>query len=245
MAYTSLVTPPTLQAGAHAALFFASLPATMTQPSADSLRQRPLYEQVAERLRELIFSRQLEPGAWVDELQLAAQLGISRTPLREALKVLAVEGLVTMKPRRGAYVTEMSLQDVQDVYRLLGLLESDAAAEVAERHDPLALQELAQIHAVLAGQVEQREAFFATNERFHLRLLELAGNRWRMQLVQDLRKVMKLNRHHSLLKDGRLQASLDEHEQLMQALDSGQGEQARQAMTLHFRNGLSAATAGH
>ena len=158
--------------------------------------------------------------------------------------MLAVEGLVTMKPRRGAYVTEMSLQDVQDVYRLLGLLESDAAAEVAERHDAAALDELGQIHAQLASQVTQREAFFATNEQFHLRLLALAGNRWRMQLVQDLRKVMKLNRHHSLLKDGRLQASLHEHEQIMAALRAGQGEAARQAMALHFRNGLDAAAGG-
>jgi DNA-binding GntR family transcriptional regulator len=75
----------------------------------------------------------LEPGSWIDELKLSAEYGISRTPLREALKVLAVEGLVTMKVRRGAYVTEMSRDDVSQVYHLLALLESDAAAEVARR----------------------------------------------------------------------------------------------------------------
>jgi hypothetical protein len=77
----------------------------------------------------------LQPSAgarrWIDELKLCAEYGISRTPLREALKVLAVEGLVTMKVRRGAYVTEMSRDDVAQVYHLLALLESDAAGEVA------------------------------------------------------------------------------------------------------------------
>ena len=70
--------------------------------SAVSLAPRALYEEVAERLRQRIFQRELEPGSWIDELKIADELGISRTPLREALKVLAAEGLVTMKVRRGA-----------------------------------------------------------------------------------------------------------------------------------------------
>ena len=98
-----------------------------------------LYEQVAERLRQQIFARELEPGCWIDELKLCAQWGISRTPMREALNVLAVEGLVTMKVRRGAYITEMSQDDVSQVYHLLALLESDAAARVAASADDAAL----------------------------------------------------------------------------------------------------------
>jgi len=70
-------------------------------PPARPLSPRALYQDVAERLRQQIFARQLEPGSWVDEMKLAAEFGISRTPLREALKVLAAEGLVTMKVRRG------------------------------------------------------------------------------------------------------------------------------------------------
>ena len=91
--------------------------------SALSLAPRALYEEVAELLRQRIFSRELEPGSWIDEQKIAAEYGISRTPLREALKVLAVEGLVTMKLRRGAYVTEMSATDVAQVYHLMALLE--------------------------------------------------------------------------------------------------------------------------
>ena len=86
--------------------------------SALSLAPRPLYEEVAERLRQRIFARELEPGSWIDEMRLAEEYGISRTPLREALKVLATEGLVTMKVRRGAYVTEVNEKDLADVYHL-------------------------------------------------------------------------------------------------------------------------------
>eukprot|EP01041_Mallomonas_annulata_P014609 gene14609-31083_t len=100
--------------------------------SALTLTPRALYEEVAEQLRQRIFRRELEPGSWIDELKIAEEFGISRTPLREALKVLAAEGLVTMKVRRGAYVTEMSEKDLRDVYHLLSLLESDAAGVVAE-----------------------------------------------------------------------------------------------------------------
>ena len=203
---------------------------------------RALYQQVAEKLREQIFARALEPGAWIDEQKLAQAFGISRTPLREALKVLAVEGLVTMKVRRGAYVTEMSSDDVQQVYRLLGLLESDAAAEVAERGQPAELAELRALHDQLEQQAGQRDAFFRTNEQFHLRLLALAGNRWRQQIVGDLRKVMKLNRHHSLFKQGRLAESLAEHRAVMLALERHEPAEAARLMRLHFSNGLAAAT---
>ena len=206
-----------------------------------SLAPRALYQQVAERLREQIFQRTLEPGSWIDEQKLAADYGISRTPLREALKVLAVDGLVTMKVRRGAYVTEMSVQDVTQVYHLLGLLESDAAAEVARHAGADQLAELQGLHAQLVAQTGQREAFFRSNEAFHLRLLALAGNRWREQIVTDLRKMMKLNRHHSLFRQGRIEESLAEHEQLMQALHQRQPERAAQLMQAHFRNGLAAA----
>jgi DNA-binding GntR family transcriptional regulator len=211
-------------------------------PDADSpLAPRALYQQVAERLREQIFARELEPGSWIDEQKLAVDYGISRTPLREALKVLAVEGLVTMKVRRGAYVTEMSADDVTQVYRLLGLLEADAAAEVAERASDAQIAELRALHDKLERQLKQRDAFFAANEQFHLRLLAIAGNRWRTQIVGDLRKVMKLNRHHSLFKQGRISESLAEHREVMQALAAHDAAAAAQLMRAHFANGLAAA----
>jgi DNA-binding GntR family transcriptional regulator len=209
--------------------------------TAPPLAPRALYQEVAERLRQQIFGRELEPGSWIDELKLCNEMGISRTPLREALKVLAVEGLVTMKVRRGAYVTEMSERDVREAYQLLALLESDAAARVAESASAAELADLQALHQQLETQVGQRDAFFAANERFHLRLLEIEANRWRQQIVTDLRRVMKLNRHHSLFKQGRLDESLAEHRALMAAIAARQAELAARLMRQHFENGLQAA----
>ncbi|MDB5897131.1 MAG: transcriptional regulator, GntR family-like protein [Ramlibacter sp.] len=209
--------------------------------SAVSLAPRALYEEVAELLRQRIFNRELAPGSWIDEVKLAQEYGISRTPLREALKVLATEGLVTMKVRRGAYVTEVSEQDLAEVYHLLALLESDAAAAVATSATEAQLKELQKLHRELEGAAKDRERFFALNESFHMRLLELAGNRWRNQMVADLRKVMKLNRHNSLLKSGRIQESLAEHRAVMDALLQRDAGAAMRRMQEHFGNGLEAA----
>jgi DNA-binding GntR family transcriptional regulator len=210
--------------------------------SAPSLAPRAaLYEEVAELLRQQIFRRELEPGSWIDEVKLAQEYGISRTPLREALKVLAAEGLVTMKVRRGAYVTEVSERDLSEVYHLLSLLESDAAGVVAQRATDAELKELQALHAELEAAVRERDKFFAVNERFHMRLLEIAGNRWRNQMVADLRKVMKLNRHASLLKSGRVKESLAEHRRIMEAIAKRDPATAVQRVREHFENGLEAA----
>ena len=206
-----------------------------------TLTPRALYEEVAELLRQRIFARTLEPGSWIDELKLAEEYGISRTPLREALKVLATEGLVTMKVRRGAYVTEVSETDLADVYHLLALLESDAAGVVATRATAEQRAELQALHDALEAAAGDREQFFAINEQFHMRLLAIANNRWRDQMVADLRKVMKLNRHNSLLKAGRIQESLQEHRALMAALAAQDAPAAVQRMREHFSNGLEAA----
>ncbi len=209
--------------------------------SALSLAPRALYEEVAELLRQRIFQRELEPGSWIDELKLAEAYGISRTPLREALKVLAAEGLVTMKVRRGAYVTEVSEKDLSDVYHLLSLLESDAAGVVARVATDAEMDELKTLHTELEAAASDRDRFFALNERFHMRLLEIADNRWRNQMVADLRKVMKLNRHNSLFKAGRIEESLAEHRAIMKALAARDPKATSVRMREHFSNGLEAA----
>ena len=206
-----------------------------------SLSPKALYVEVAELLRQRIFSRELAPGSWIDELKLADEYGISRTPLREALKVLETEGLVTMKVRRGAYVTEVSDSDLSDVYHLLALLESDAAGVVATRATELQLRELQGLHDELEKAVADRERFFELNEEFHMRLLEIANNRWRDQMVADLRKVMKLNRHNSLLKGGRIEESLAEHRAIMTALLARDATSSMREMQAHFKSGLEAA----
>jgi DNA-binding GntR family transcriptional regulator len=135
----------------------------------------------------------------------------------------------------------MSRDDVAQVYHVLALLESDAAAAAASAADDGQRVELEALHAALEAAVDDRDAFFSTNERFHMALLQIAGNRWASQLVTDLRKVMKLNRHHSLFRQGRLAESLAEHRALMAAIDRGDAAAARALMQEHFAHGLEAA----
>jgi DNA-binding GntR family transcriptional regulator len=162
------------------------------------------------------------------------------------LKVLAAEGLITMKVRRGAYVTEVSEKDLRDVYHLLSLLESDAAAVVAQTASPADFKKLQSLHSELeaAGKPgkEKHDKFFELNEAFHMCLLELSQNKWRDQMVADLRKVMKLNRHNSLFKTGRITESLQEHQAIMAALLAKDPLATSARMREHFANGLTAAS---
>jgi DNA-binding GntR family transcriptional regulator len=139
-------------------------------------------------------------------------------------------------------VTEVNEKDQRDVYHLLSLLESDAAGVVATEATPEQLKDLQAMHAELTLAKADREKFFEINERFHMRLLEIANNRWRDQMVGDLRKVMKLNRHNSLFKSGRLEESLKEHQAIMDALMARDANLSVQRMNEHFANGLEAAS---
>lgn len=199
-----------------------------------------LYQEVAERLRQRIFAHELPPGSWIDEQRLAEEYGISRTPLREALKVLASEGLVTLKPRRGCYVTEISEQDLNDIFPLLALLEGRAVIEAMQRAKADDIEELETLHDRLerAARDGKTQRFFETNQEFHQKLQELSGNRWMLNLIQHLRKVMKLSRAISLSHEGRLQQSLDEHRIIMSAIKGGQAEAAESAMRDHLLNCL-------
>jgi DNA-binding GntR family transcriptional regulator len=211
------------------------------------LKPRPLYEEVAELLRQRIFAGKasdMQPGAWIDELKLAQEYGISRTPLREAIKVLAAEGLVTMKMRRGAYVTEVNAKDLRDVFHLMAVLEADAAGTVAGTATVGQLQELEALHQQLekaAKEGKDHIRFFTLNEAFHVKLLQIADNKWRDQMVADLRKVMKLNRAQSLLKAGRMEESLAEHAVIMAALKKRDADAAQAAMRAHIESGQEAA----
>ena len=202
-----------------------------------------LYQEVAERLRQRIFAHELTPGTWIDEQKLAEQYGISRTPLREALKVLASEGLVELKPRRGCYVTEISRQDLDDIFPLMAMLEGRCAADAVRRAKAGDIKDLARIHAELeaAARDGRIDAFFEANQEFHRRIQELAGNRWLLSVIQDLRKVLKLSRLHSLSLEGRLQQSLDEHRAIMLALEAGNAGQAEKVMHDHLLYGREAA----
>ncbi len=206
------------------------------------LINRPLYEDVAERLRTQIFAHELAPGSWLDEQSLAQQFGISRTPMREAIKVLASEGLVTTKMNRGAYVTEVDRRDLEQIFTILSLLEGQAAKETALIATEEHLTQLDNLHHRLEKAAADRdiEQFFEVNVKFHDLIQEIAGNKWMNGVIADLRKVLKLQRRDSLSRSGRLQNSLLEHREILQAILKRDSVEAEAAMRKHLARGLEA-----
>ncbi|EXI88867.1 MAG: putative L-lactate dehydrogenase operon regulatory protein [Candidatus Accumulibacter regalis] len=211
------------------------------------IAQTALYQEVAERLRQRIFAHELLPGARIDEQALALDYGISRTPLREALKVLASEGLVTLRPRRGCFVTEVSEQDLDDIFPLMAMLEGRCALEATTRAQPEDLARLDALHGQLEQFAESNEIarFFEANQAFHYQIQEMSGNRRLRQVIQDLRKVLKLTRLFSLSIDGRLQQSLVEHAAILAAIKAGDAAGAQAAMHDHILAGRQALARSH
>ena len=207
-----------------------------------SLSAPALYEQVAEELRSRIYSHQLPPGAWVDEQAIAAEFGISRTPLREALKVLASEGLVELRPRRGCYVAQLSEQDLDEIFPVMAILEGRCASEAAVKATPDDIRRLEAVHADLERHAATGDAdrFFEANQLFHAILQELAGNRWLNQLIADTRKFIKLTRRDSLRLDGRLRQSLSEHRAVLDAIRRHDADDAGRLMHQHILSGRAA-----
>lgn len=208
-----------------------------------TLNPRPLYEEVAERLRTSIFSHEFAPGDWVDEQALAIQYGISRTPMREAIKVLAAEGLITMKMRRGAYVTEVSKSDLSQIFTVLALLEGQACREVAKIATERELEDLDSLHLKLERSAADRDLdlFFAINQQFHDKIQEICANPWMQRVIHDLRKVLKLQRRDSLSKRGRLESSLIEHRKILSALLARDADLSEKLMKEHLLQGQLAA----
>lgn len=211
-------------------------------PESNGLGAPALYEQVAERLRERIFAHELAPGAWVDEQSIASEFGISRTPLREALKVLAAEGLVRLKPRRGCYVAELSEQDLDEIFPVMALLEGRCAQEATEKAGDEDLQRLETIHADLERHAANGDPdrFFEANQRFHDALQDLAGNRWLKQLIEETRQFIKLTRRDSLNLEGRLKQSLTEHRAILAAIRKRDAGEAGRLMHNHLLSGRAA-----
>jgi DNA-binding GntR family transcriptional regulator len=210
--------------------------------SRESLAAPALYAQVAERLRSRIYAHELAPGAWIDEQRLADEFGISRTPMREALKVLAAEGLVVLKPRRGCYVAELSERDLDEIFPVLALLEGRVAEEATCRLASADFARLAAIHAALEEHAATNDIdrFFEANQAFHNALQELAGNRWLSQLIDDTRKFLKLTRRDSLRLDGRVHQSLAEHRAILAAIKKQDAAAAALQMHNHILSGRAA-----
>jgi DNA-binding GntR family transcriptional regulator len=165
-----------------------------------------LHERVAATLREEIFGGMLAPGSFIDEAVLCERLKISRTPLREALKVLSAEGLVRHEPRRGCFVNEVTEQDLDEIFPVIALLEGRCAFEAARNASDTDLAVLQTLHDKLLAHAEARRIvdYYQTNHAIHEAIITLANNRWLAQVIGDLRKILKLARLQGLHAPGRL-----------------------------------------
>ena len=195
-----------------------------------------LHDQVATQLRDLIFAGELGPGAFIDEVALCEQLNISRTPLREALKVLKAEGLVRHEPRRGSFVYEVTERDLDEIFPVIALLEGRCAFEAARKATDRDIEQLQVLHDRLqdhaqAGRIAE---YYATNVLIHEAIIELADNRWLAHLITDLRKILKLARLQQLRAPGRLGQSLQEHLGIYAAIRARDSISAEIAMRTHL-----------
>lgn len=199
---------------------------------------KSLHQEVADSLREQIFSGALVPGDFLDENQLCEVLSISRTPLREALKVLTAEGLLRHEPRRGCFVNQVTEQDLDDIFPVLALLEGRCAFEATNRATAADLSVLEAMHQQLeafamAGQLNE---YYELNFQIHEVFIALAGNRWLTQMIVDLRKVLKLSRQQQLRVPGRLNHSLQEHQAIFKAMKNRDALTAEQTMRGHIES---------
>jgi DNA-binding GntR family transcriptional regulator len=195
-----------------------------------------LHNEVAAQLRERIFAGLLAPGSFVDELALCNELAISRTPLREALKVLTAEGLLTHQPRRGCFVSEITERDLDQIFPVIALLEGRCAYEAANNATDADLDALQQLHERLSRHAQARRIsdYYDVNFAIHEAIITLANNRWLGQVIGDLRKLVKLARLQQLHAPGRLEQSLSEHMAVFAALKARDAEGAEAAMRTHL-----------
>lgn len=195
-----------------------------------------LHDEVAVRLRERIFAGELAPGSFIDEPALCSEWAISRTPLREALKVLTAEGLLRHEPRRGCFVSEITERDLDEIFPVIALLEGRCAFEAANNATDADLAALEQLHDRLqrSAKAKRITEYYETNFAIHEAIILLANNRWLAQVIGDLRKIVKLARLQQLHAPGRLEQSLSEHMSVYAALKAHDAEGAEAAMRTHL-----------
>ena len=201
-----------------------------------------MHDGVAARLRAMVFDGQLRPGQWVDEMALARQWQISRTPLREALKVLAAEGLVQLTPRRGCTVTDLTDADADALFPVMAMLEGRCAFEAVQRAGEADVAELKRLHAELERHAAAHDVdgYYQANHVFHSRLQALADNRWLDRVTSDLRRFIRLLRGRQLNQPGRIDDSIGEHRRLIAAIEARDAAAAQALMHDHLMAQLHA-----
>lgn len=203
-----------------------------------TIRRLSLHDETVAVVREMILDGTLLPGERIAEQALCEELGISRTPLREALKVLGSEGLVELMPSQGSIVTEVTLEDVEAMFEMLEGLEEQIGRLAAAR---AADDDVAELHVLHARMLQchrdgQRTQYFDINQQIHLRLAECACNRFLFADYERYQGKIRRARYLANLSSERWDESAQEHEAIMAALDSRDPETLSAVLGEHLRH---------
>jgi len=202
----------------------------------DFSSSKPLGEAVYIALREAIIKSQFKSGERLMETELAEEMMVSRTPVREAVRKLQSEGYVVMLPRKGTYVTSLSLQDVSDVYEIRSALESMAATKAAERASS---DEIAQMRRFLDGETGEWDASdlsqnIIADVKFHSMIYKASKNTRIESMINDLREQIQRLRSSTLSRPGRLRLAHEEHRRIFDAIQARDAKAAGEAAVAHI-----------
>ena len=206
---------------------------------------KPLRDVVFETLRDAIITQVLKPGERLMEIQLADEMGVSRTPVREAIRKLELEGLVVMVPRKGAYVAGVSMKDIHEVYEVRSALEMLAVTLAAERIteeelDALERQVLRESEEEDKKESSDLSSIIYIDSSFHDIIYQAAHNQRLVQFISILQEQLQRFRAASLSKPGRSKTALEEHKKIVEALSERNGELASQLAREHIENAENA-----
>ncbi len=197
---------------------------------------QPLREVICESLRNAIKNGKLKPGERLMEVQLAEELGISRTPVREAIRKLEQEGYVIMLPRRGTYVSSVSVHDVQEIFEIRTALEKLSTGLAARRIENEELEQLQKLLTKIEGYIEKHDIdnIVKTDIEFHDLLYKVSRNERLSGIISNLKEQLSRFRTLSMSYPGRLEETLEEHREMVEAIASGDVEAAREAAERHM-----------
>ncbi|MFJ8540291.1 GntR family transcriptional regulator [Streptomyces sp. NPDC093591] len=200
------------------------------------LKSVSLREQAREALRTRIVLGQIEPGRVESVINVASELGVSVTPVREAVMDLANVGMVEIIRNRGFRVPELTDHDLEEIFRLRTMLEVPAMVELAERADRAPMAGFRQLAEQLTDAAREGDlvAFLDLDRQFHLGLLELLGNRRLVTMVGQLRDQARMQGLQKLADQGELTQSGEEHIAIVDAIESGDGELTAELMRKHL-----------
>jgi DNA-binding GntR family transcriptional regulator len=198
-----------------------------------------LASEVRRRLEDEINNGKLLPGDPLDERDLASRFGVSRTPVREAITQLAVQGLVTTIPRQGVHVARMSIQELLAMLELLAELEAICAKYCARRITEEQRTRLVQVHRDSLRHVEENDAegYRRSNANFHAVLYAGCHNIFLAQQLYTIRQRTRMYRQNSFVQPGRMQISFEDHQRVLDAILRGDAEAAQQHMLEHITVG--------